>query len=132
VPRRTFHFELTVLPAAERPAVVRGVYPGTGHSGETLEFYTLQGSGGVPVAWSWDFGGGAAPDTSTARAPQVTLAGAGSYSASVTVTTAQGVPTTFLFELAVSAPGAPLPPRLYGVRRRGAGAHGPGPDDGGV
>jgi PKD repeat protein/C1A family cysteine protease len=61
------------------------VYPGEGRAGQTVTFRAT-GLGSPPLSYSWDFGIGATPQTSSAAEPTVTLAAAGIYHAHVTVT----------------------------------------------
>ncbi|HYE79017.1 MAG TPA: PKD domain-containing protein, partial [bacterium] len=53
------------------------------------------------AAWSWDFGGGASPNGSTAQRPSVTLGTAGTYTGEVTVTDSGGnkFSTPFAYEV---------------------------------
>jgi PKD repeat protein len=66
---------------------------------------------------SWDFGGGAAPNTSSLASPSVTLGSAGSYSASLTLSNAAGS-DTFEFTLDVTNP---APPSIEDVQPQSGG-----------
>ncbi len=62
--------------------------------------------GGAADSWSWDFGGGATPNTSTEASPQVFLPKAGIFHGTVTATNASGT-STLNFELLIQQPAAP-------------------------
>lgn len=70
--------------------VIDQVAPTSGDSGEQLTITAYLDQGTEPLAWSWDFGGGASPDISTDAQPLVTLGEIGSYSGSVQVSNAWG------------------------------------------
>jgi len=97
----TFSYTFTVNPDTTPPSA-DDVNPKTGESGATVQF-TPTLSGTPPDTYSWDFGGGATPDTPTDPSPSVTLGAVGSYSASLTVTNANGS-DTFDFTLEVTDP----------------------------
>ena len=83
------------------PPVVIAVHPLSCTTGLPLAFAaTVEGS---VDSYSWDFGGGAAPNTSTDSAPTVTAGAPGVYSASVTVSNAYGS-DAYSFDLTVSPP----------------------------
>jgi hypothetical protein len=68
--------------------------------------FAVQTTGPTVVAWSWDFGGGATPDTSTVAAPNVVLVNPSTttdatYNGSVTVTDADNRSDTFDFTYVV-------------------------------
>lgn len=90
---------VTVKPGTIAPNIT-AVTPLTGITG-TVANFSAANAGGAPTSWSWNFGGGAVPNTSTLAAPSVTLAGPGSYSATVTATNAIGS-SPFNFTLQVS------------------------------
>lgn len=60
---------------------------------------------GSPTSWSWNFGGGATPNTSTDANPLVTLGAAGTYNGTVTATNGFGTSSPFNFSFTVSAAG---------------------------
>jgi PKD repeat protein len=93
--------------------VITGVAPLTGGSGSTYA-PTATNSGDPATSASWDFGGGATPNTSTDINPSVTLNAAGDYSASVTLTNAGGS-DTFNFTLTVT-PGGGTAPNITDVQ----------------
>jgi len=62
--------------------------------------------GGPATSWSWNFGGGATPNTSISATPSITLNAVGSYSASVTATNATGS-DVYPFTLTVTPPLVP-------------------------
>ncbi|HYE79708.1 MAG TPA: PKD domain-containing protein, partial [bacterium] len=101
----TYNFTLTVNAAAPN---ITGVTPNppNGNAGASLTFAATN-TGGAVTNWSWNFGGGASPNTSTAAGPVVTLGSAGSYAASVTGTNASGS-STFNFTLTVTASSVPV------------------------
>ncbi|MEP0815421.1 MAG: PKD domain-containing protein [bacterium] len=91
---------------------ITGVSPTNGQTGENVTF-TATVTGDAPLVYSWDFGGGASPNTSSAESPNVTLSATeGEYSANLTVTNAFGS-DSFDFTLTVGA--APAPPEITGV-----------------
>ena len=69
--------------------VIVSVSPATGKPGQEREFGAVVTSE-LPVNYNWDFGGGASPNTSRQRYPEVVLGGEGTYEASLTVTNAVG------------------------------------------
>jgi PKD repeat protein len=92
----TYDFGLIVY--SSEPSIY-AVWPLAGGAGAEVSFTTNTG-GAPPFAYSWDFGGGATPDTSTDEYPLVVLGAAGEYSASVSITNAFGS-DTFDFVLTV-------------------------------
>ena len=101
-----FPFTLTVTPP---PPNLTGVAPNTGVSGATL-LPVASNTGGDATSWSWNFGGGASPNTSTAPNPAITLGSPGTYSASVTATNNAGS-STVNFSLTVNV----APPEITSV-----------------
>jgi len=77
-----------VLRPSNEP-VIYEVTPTSGYQHEECTF-TATVSGAEPLTYTWDFGGGATPDTSSESSPTVTLADAGEYEATLTVTNAYG------------------------------------------
>ncbi len=73
---------------AQSPAV-NGVYPQGGAEGQRLRFVP-EATGDATTQFSWDFGGGAIPNTSTDAGPIVVLGAEGSYDASLSVTGSEG------------------------------------------
>ena len=68
---------------------ISGVAPTSGQPGEQISpIASVYGS--TPMNYSWNFGGGANPNTSTAASPTVTLGAKGEYSASVTISNTYG------------------------------------------
>jgi len=97
----TYNFTLTVDP--ESPDLTNvSVYSGV--TGTTFS-PTATNAGGTVASWSWNFGGGASPNTSSSGTPSVTLGTVGTYSASVTATNVTGS-DTYNFTLTVN-PEAP-------------------------
>lgn len=85
---------------------ITAVTPLSGDAG-TAATFIASNAGGTVQFWSWDFGGGAAPSTSSNTQPAVTLGTEGVYNASVTATNAAGS-DTFNFTLTVTLPAAPV------------------------
>lgn len=84
--------------SSELPPVVLSVSPAECTQGAPATFAaTLDGTADN---YSWDFGGGATPNTSTASAPDVTIGVAGDYPATLTVANASGE-DVFSFVLAI-------------------------------
>ncbi|MEP0813581.1 MAG: PKD domain-containing protein [bacterium] len=92
-----------VISTAPEPPTVLGVSPLEGDANEVVVF-SASVAGTPPFTYSWNFGGGAIPNTSTASSPAATLGDPGTYSASVTVTNDIGS-DTFDFNLTVNAGG---------------------------
>jgi PKD repeat protein len=85
--------------AVGNPPAINSVSPLSGGANDNVTF-TADVTNTV-ADWSWDFGGGATPNTSTDASPAVMLAGKGDYSASVTATNPFGS-NTFNFTVSVS------------------------------
>jgi hypothetical protein len=81
------------------PAGITGVTPQSGISGELVEF-SPQVTGSL-LRYSWDFGGGADPNTSEFAHPLETLGAAGQYTVTVTVDNDFGDPAEYQFTLTV-------------------------------
>ena len=81
---------------------VLSVDPVTGLTGASYSPVVNYG-GDLATEISWDFGGGASPNTIVSYAPTVTLGSPGDYNASVTVVNPYGT-DTFNFILAVTTP----------------------------
>jgi len=82
----TLPFTLTVL--GYKP-VIYDVMPKNGLYGEAVQFAATV-TGTDPLSYSWDFGGGANPNTSTEESPTVTLGDIGTYDATLQVSNAWG------------------------------------------
>jgi len=76
---------INVHPPATVAPAVNWVYPLSADTGSSQTFQ-VGVSGSPPFSYSWDFGSGAAPSTSTDVLPQVTMGPPGEYGANVTVT----------------------------------------------
>ncbi|HYE79685.1 MAG TPA: PKD domain-containing protein, partial [bacterium] len=74
---------------------------GSGNPGQSLTFGAT--ASGDPTSWSWDFGGGALPATSSDPQPTVTLDAVGTYIGSVRATNAVGTSPPFQFSFRVLA-----------------------------
>ncbi|MBN2080601.1 PKD domain-containing protein [bacterium] len=68
---------------------IEAVAPQSGFAGAEVAF-TAEVTGDEPLAYAWDFGGGATPNLSDEAGPVVTLGAAGAYAASLTVVNAKG------------------------------------------
>ncbi|HYE79843.1 MAG TPA: PKD domain-containing protein [bacterium] len=88
---------------------LRGVDPVAGITGTALTL-AADNQGGPATAWTWEFGSGAEPASSTEAAPTVTLGAVGDHQARVTATNDSGS-STFDFTLTVH----PTPPDLSEV-----------------
>jgi PKD repeat protein len=75
------------------PPVANSVSPTQGDEGFPATFIVDTSGGGVPTSFSWNFGGGATPNTSSDESPMVTLGPDGTYNASVTVGNSSGSDT---------------------------------------
>ncbi|MCH7473000.1 PKD domain-containing protein, partial [bacterium] len=83
-----------------QPPAIESVMPAGGSAGQGLAFGAGV-SGSEPLSYYWDFGGGAAPNTSDDPAPFVVFSAVGTYAASLTVTNEFGS-EVYEFELAVA------------------------------
>jgi len=88
---------------------IESVEPEGGMAGSEVTFGALV-SGDGELAYAWDFGGGADPDTSDEASPTVTLGAAGEYEASLTVTNDWGEDT---FEFTLTIEGWPATLFIY-------------------
>jgi hypothetical protein len=84
--------------ALQPPHIVQ-VEPLTVLAGATF-LANLANDGGPITAWSWDFGGGCLPNTSTDPQPQVQALGAGTYHCTVQISNPKGS-DTYAFDLEV-------------------------------
>ncbi|MFI5203449.1 MAG: PKD domain-containing protein [Flavobacteriales bacterium] len=71
--------------------------------GQTINFSDI--SQNLPTAWSWNFGAGAIPSTSTAQHPSVQFTTAGNYTVTLTTTNAFGNDTEVKTAFIVVQPG---------------------------
>lgn len=69
--------------------------PAAGKTGEGAIFKATASNN--PTAWSWNFGGGATPNTSTEAEPLVSFTTPGTFNGTVTATNAAGASTPFPF-----------------------------------
>lgn len=97
-PSNVVHFEATGV----EPQITC-VSSGAGEAGTMLTLSATV-TGSEPLAYSWDFGGGAIPNYSTAVSPTVSLATVGGYSARLTVANAFSK-DSYDFALLVTEPG---------------------------
>ncbi|MCG3152663.1 MAG: hypothetical protein GEEBNDBF_01965 [bacterium] len=95
---------------------ITAVTPLSGQTASTPTF-SATNTGDPATSWSWNFGGGATPNTSTAANPTVTLGAVGTYNCSVTATNVAGN-SVFPFTLTVT----PAPPNLTSVTPLNGGA----------
>ena len=82
------------------PPSISGVSHTTGVAGTLIQL-SITVSGTLPLAYAWNFGGGATPDTSVDPSPSVMLGIEGEYSAFVIATNAYGT-DTFYFTLSAT------------------------------
>ncbi len=97
------------VPVAGEPPEIVSVSPTEGLEGQSVQF-SAEVESVVSVTYAWDFGGGAAPNSSASSQPVVTLGAAGDYEASLAVTNAFGN-DMHNFTLMVN----PAPPVIDGV-----------------
>jgi len=97
--------------AAHAPEVL-SVAPLTGVEATELTF-SAAGYGSGPLTYSWNFGGGASPNTSSEARPHVTLGTPGSYSCRLTLTNGLGF-DKFDFTLEVTG----VQPRISYIEHR--------------
>jgi PKD repeat protein len=98
----TFDFQVT-LNDIPLPPKVHSVNPTSGLEGVQIVVNSIV-SGEQPIDYSWNFGSGASPNTSTNPNPAVSLGSAGSYAASLVVTNSLGS-ETYNFTLKVTGSG---------------------------
>ena len=99
-----------VVVVGEGPEIT-SVSPTGGESG-TETVFSATVSGDEPLTYSWDFGNGASPNTSSDVSPAITFGAAGEYQASLTVSNVYGS-DVFTFGLTVS--GGEDPPEILSV-----------------
>jgi hypothetical protein len=95
---RTDRFDFTLFIPCP-PLEILDVSPTEGTSGEVVTFQTF--SAGLPETFSWNFGGGATPNTSSEEEPTVTLGANGTYPSYVQMTDACGNSDRLDFDLVV-------------------------------
>jgi len=96
---------IMVIPV-ELPVVERVERPGNvGSPCDVVTFNAIATNS--PTSWSWNFGGGASPNTSTAPLPQVTLLALGTYNGTVIATNAAGSSAPFPFSYTIATPALP-------------------------
>ena len=78
-----------VLCGGDVPPEVLSVSPLSGTTGTEVRFCAVI-AGATPITYSWDFGGGAEPDTSTEESPTVVLSDSDTYNCSLTTANAYG------------------------------------------
>lgn len=84
----TYDFTLTVTPELILPAV-SSVYPTWGREHSSLTVYANT-QGMLPLEYSWNFGGGATPNTSSDAAPSITLGNPGAYNCTLNLSNSLG------------------------------------------
>lgn len=94
----TFNFIMTVTMPLPN---ITSVTPLSGPSGANQSF-SLINAGGAISTYSWNFGGGATPNTSTSANPTVKFGAKGVYNGTVTATNAAGTSTPFNFSYSVN------------------------------
>ncbi|MEZ5339180.1 MAG: PKD domain-containing protein [bacterium] len=96
-----FPFTLTVNAP---PPDITAVAPKSGVSGALIQPIATN-SGGPVTDWTWNFGGGASPNTSNDQSPQITLGAPGTYNATVTAQTGTEISQLpFTLTVSVAAP----------------------------
>jgi PKD repeat protein len=96
-----------VVSEAPPPAVrILSINPLGGVTGAEVTF-TANVTGEPPLTYSWNFGGGAAPNDSAEPSPTVTLGGVNTYQASLTVENAQGSASRNFTLTVTEVPGEP-------------------------
>ncbi|HYE76416.1 MAG TPA: PKD domain-containing protein, partial [bacterium] len=105
---RTYQAVPVSVVAGLTPPVITGVTP-VGVAGCASGSVTFAGVydplAGAPTSWSWNFGGGATPNTSNDEEPVVTLsATTGTYNGTLTVSNAAGSSAPFNFSYTVAGP----------------------------
>jgi len=85
----TFEFTLEVDALPEQLPDITSASPTSGDSGDHVTF-TFVNSGAAAHTFSWNFGGGAIPNTSTAENPSVMLSGDGIYHCTLQATNDAG------------------------------------------
>ncbi len=99
----TYAFTLNVVAPGEPPYIV-SLSPQAGEEGSEVNFSAVV-TGDEPISYTWNFGGGANPNTSNDPAPTVTLGAPNTYNASLYVENPYGS-DTFNFDLVVYPAGA--------------------------
>ncbi|MBN2081917.1 PKD domain-containing protein [bacterium] len=105
-----YAFTLSVWEPGHPPEIT-DVTPREGYSGQAITVYPVLAANGTP-SFSWNFGGGATPNTSTLENPEIALGNYGAYSGSLTVDNEFGS-DTFPFTLTVLNPQGP--PQIHWV-----------------
>jgi len=104
---------VAVVSEAPPPAVrILSINPLGGVTGAEASF-TATVSGEPPLTYSWNFGGGAAPNESAEPSPTVTLGAVNTYQASLRVENAQGSATKNFTLTVTEIPGEP--PQIISV-----------------
>ncbi|MCG3152914.1 MAG: hypothetical protein GEEBNDBF_02219 [bacterium] len=104
---RTYQLLPVEVRSTALPPVITGVTPSglVGEAGDTVQFAATVANGAT--GWSWNFGPGASPSTSTQASPTVTLGPAGFYTGYLTVTNGAGPSPQYQFNFTVD-PKAPV------------------------
>jgi PKD repeat protein len=95
----TLEFVLTVEDMLPPP--IDQVWPANLVSGQSTSFIASTNCN-FPMTWTWDFGGGVTPNTSTVQFPNVSAGAPGTYNGVVTATNAGGT-TTFQFTYTIQS-----------------------------
>ncbi|MCG3152428.1 MAG: hypothetical protein GEEBNDBF_01726 [bacterium] len=102
-----FDFTIVVNEPTAAPTVTSVTPSGTaGESGDRATFRGTASQG--PTGWSWTFGGGATPNTSSLFQPTVQLERPGSYTGTVVATNGLGASSAFNFDYSVDLPTLPI------------------------
>ena len=89
---------IRILPGT--PPQISSAAPESGTAGASLAASCING-GGAADSFSWDFGGGASPNTSTLQAPEIELGAAGTYNCTLTLANAAGT-DDYAWQLVIS------------------------------
>jgi PKD repeat protein len=92
----SFDFQFEVTPA---PPTITGASPSGGITGTDVQF-SASVSGDGPFSYSWNFGGGATPNTSSEESPTVTLGAEGTYDVLLEVSNGAGM-DSFGFQMSI-------------------------------
>ncbi|MCD6119966.1 PKD domain-containing protein [bacterium] len=101
------------------PPSILSVSPIAGLTGNEVQF-SVCAAGTMPFTYSWDFGGGAFPSTSSEPSPIVTLGEPDSYYASLNISNIYG---SYSFDFILTVSPLPTAPVIAGVSPQ-SGAHG--------
>ncbi len=103
-----FQFSYSVIDLSGIPLIIRVNVP-SGYTGENVTF-SANVTGNPTPSYSWDFGSGADPSTSTEQAPTVVLLAPGNYEGNLVVTNEKGSDSrSFAYTVDEEPPPPPAP-----------------------